>query len=81
MKIGEVQIVGIVPNEKNGKVSYSIYGVTPFEDYETERGGMGMKSIQEWTNRVDCSVLKPGDIVRVMVNDAFDYDLVGTEVE
>ena len=25
-------------------------------------------------------VLKPGDIVNVMVNDAFDYDLVGTEV-
>lgn len=25
--------------------------------------------------------LKPGDIVRVMVNDAFDYDLVGREVE
>ena len=24
--------------------------------------------------------LKPGDIVNVMVNDAFDYDLVGTEV-
>ena len=25
--------------------------------------------------------LKPGDIVHVMVNDAFDYDLVGREVE
>ncbi len=24
--------------------------------------------------------LKPGDVVNVMVNDAFDYDLVGTEV-
>ena len=24
--------------------------------------------------------LKPGDIVNVMVNDAFDYDLVGMEV-
>lgn len=63
MEIGTVKIVGVVKREKDGKVSYSIYGVTPFEDWESANS-IGMKVVSEWTNRVDCSSLKPGDIVQ-----------------
>lgn len=63
MKEGQVKIVGIAPYQKDGKVSYNIYGVTPYSPYEVENGAIGEKVVKEWTNRIDCSILKPGDIV------------------
>lgn len=62
MEKGTVKIVGITKREKDGKVSYILHGITPFEDWESENS-VGSKVISEWTNRVDCSSLKPGDVV------------------
>lgn len=71
MKDGESRIVGIVPNEKDGKKSYTIYAETMLEDYETERGGSGFKCVTEWTNKIDCSYLKIGDIVEFTYSKGF----------
>ncbi|MBQ8527252.1 MAG: hypothetical protein IJ429_02145 [Lachnospiraceae bacterium] len=76
MKNGQVKITGIVPNEKNGKKSFTIYGITPLEPYEAERGGTGMKVVQEWTNRIDCSMLKPDDIVEFSYSKGFQNTAV-----
>ena len=63
MKKGEIKVVGIGSYEKDGKRCYTLHGITPFEDYEVESGAIGLKTISEWTNRVDLSLLKEGDIV------------------
>ena len=63
MEQGTIKIVGICKREKDGKVSFIIYGITPFEEWEASNS-IGVKVISEWTNRVDCSSLKPGDIVK-----------------
>lgn len=64
MKVGEVRILGIKKTEKEDKVSFSLYGETPFEDWEAGNS-VGTKVVQEWTNRVDLSYLKPGDVVQL----------------
>lgn len=75
MEIGTVKIVGVVKREKDGKVSYTIHGVTPFEDWESENS-IGMKVVSEWTNRVDCSHLKPGDIVQLFYTKGYQGSAV-----
>lgn len=70
MKVGEVKILGIRKVEKGDKVSFNLYGETPFEDWEMENS-VGMKVVQEWTNRVDLSSLKPGDIVTLSYAKGF----------
>ena len=69
MKVGEVKILGIKKTEKEDKVSFNLYGETPFEDWETN--AVGSKVIQEWTNRVDLSYLKPGDVVTLSYAKGF----------
>lgn len=69
MKVGEVKILGIKRTEKEGKVSYTLHGETPFEDWE--ENALGNKVISEWTNRVDLSVLKPGDVVTLSYAKGF----------
>lgn len=71
MKDGEVKVLGIGKYEKDGKVSYTLYGETPFEQFESEAGAIGTKVIKEWTNRVDLSFLKPGDIVTLQYAKGF----------
>ena len=75
MKQGTVQIVGIKKSEKNSKVSWSIYGITPFEPWE-EENAVGCKVVTEWTNRVDCSGLKPGDTVELSYTKGFQNTAV-----
>ncbi len=69
MKEGEVKILGIRKVEKAGKVSFNLYGETPFEPWETD--ALGSKVVQEWTNRVDLSYLNPGDIVTLSYAKGF----------
>lgn len=69
MKEGEVKILGIRKVEKAGKVSFNLYGETPFELWETD--ALGSKVVQEWTNRVDLSYLNPGDIVTLSYAKGF----------
>lgn len=71
MKVGEVKVLGISKYEKDGKVSYTLYGETPFEQYESDAGAIGTKCVKEWTNRVDLSYLKPGDIVTLQYTKGF----------
>lgn len=71
MKKGEVKVVGIGTYEKDGKRFYTLHGITPFEDYESEAGSVGLKAISEWTNRVDLSCLKEGDIVTLSYAKGF----------
>lgn len=63
-------IVGIKSTVKDGKKSFNVYYTEPFADYETQQPSsvQGMKVGVEWTNRVDCDFLKPGDVVN------FAYD-------
>ena len=70
MKVGEVKILGIKKIEKDNKVSFLMYGETPFEDWEMDNS-VGSKVIQEWTNRVDLSNLKPGDVVTLSYAKGF----------
>lgn len=63
MKEGEVKVLGISKYEKDGKVSYTLHGETPFEQWESEAGAIGTKAVTEWTNKVDLGFLKPGDII------------------
>ena len=70
MEKGTVKIVGIMKRVKDGNVSWTIHGITPFEDWEMENS-VGYKTISEWTNRVDCSSLKPGDIVSFVYSKGF----------
>ena len=70
MKVGEVRILGIKKTEKDNNVSFNLYGETPFEDWEIENA-VGTKVVQEWTNRVDLSSLKPGDIVTLSYAKGF----------
>lgn len=60
MKHGQIQVTGVVTREKDGKKSYTLYGITPFEDWEN---GIGMKTVSEWTNHVDLSILRPNDVI------------------
>lgn len=60
MKIGQMQVVGVSSREKDGKKSFNIFGITPFEDWEN---GSGLKTVIEWTNRFDASVLKPNQVI------------------
>jgi len=69
MKVGEVRILGIKRTEKEGKVSYTLHGETPFEEWESD--SVGNKVVSEWTNRVDLSYLKPGDIVTLSYAKGF----------
>ena len=69
MKEGEVKILGIRKVENAGKVSFNLYGETPFELWETD--ALGFKVVQEWTNRVDLSYLNPGDIVTLSYAKGF----------
>ena len=69
MKVGEVRILGIRKVEKAGKVSFNLYGETPFELWETD--ALGSKVVQEWTNRVDLSYLNPGDVVTLSYAKGF----------
>ncbi len=69
MKEGEVKILGIRKVEKGGKVSFNLYGETPFELWETD--ALGSKVVQEWTNRMDLSYLNPGDIVTLSYAKGF----------
>ena len=69
MKIGEVKILGIRKVEKGDKVSFNLYGETPFELWETD--ALGTKVVQEWTNRVDLSKLNPGDVVTLSYAKGF----------
>ena len=69
MKEGEVKILGIRKVDKGGKVSFNLYGETPFELWETD--ALGSKVVQEWTNRVDLSYLNPGDIVTLSYAKGF----------
>lgn len=71
MKNGQVKITGIKRNEKDGKVSFTLYGLTPFEEYEQNEGTFGLKTIQEWTNKVDLSMLKIDDIVTLSYAKGF----------
>lgn len=66
---GEVKILGIRKVDKGGKVSFNLYGETPFEIWETD--ALGSKVVQEWTNRVDLSYLNPGDIVKLSYAKGF----------
>ena len=70
MKVGEVRILGIKKTEKDNKVSFNLYGETPFEDWEAGNS-VGTKVVQEWTNRVDLSYLNPGDIVTLSYAKGF----------
>ena len=44
-------------------------GETPFEEWESD--SVGNKVVSEWTNRVDLSYLKPGDIVTLSYAKGF----------
>lgn len=63
MKNGQIQVVGVSSYEKDGRKSYTIHGISPFEDWESNNS-IGMKVVNEWTNRVDLSEIKPGQIVQ-----------------
>lgn len=60
LKVGEVQIIGLKKNVKDEKVSYNIFGITPFDDFESS--GTGLKTFQEWTV-TDLSGLKTGNVI------------------
>lgn len=66
-----VEVVGVSSYEKDKQVSYNLYYTCPFEPYEQENGAIGMKVGQEWTREVDCSLLFPGDIVRLSYRKGF----------
>ena len=59
MKVGQVQVVGVVEIIKDDKKSYVVHGITPFEDWET---GVGFKTFNEWT-RADLSKVDVNDII------------------
>lgn len=67
MKKGQIEVVGIKKTEKDGKVSFTLFGQTPFEDWEN---GQGLKTIQEWT-RSDISSIPVGSIVYPVYTKGF----------
>lgn len=71
LKFGNVYVLGISSYEKNGVRAYNLYGYEPFSDYEIENGAIGFKSVDEWTNRVDLSFIKPGDIIELRYAKGF----------
>lgn len=71
LKEGQVLVLGISTYEKNGNRSFTLYGQQTFSDYEVENGAVGYKSLQEWTNRVDLSLVHPGDIIELRYGKGF----------
>lgn len=63
MKIenGQVLVIGIKRNVKNDRISYNLYGQTPFDPYFKD-SVQGMQTFEEWTT-CDLSGLKIGDII------------------
>lgn len=59
MKNGDLQVVGLKKSEKDGNVSYTLYALANFEEWEK---GQGLKVVQEWT-RADLSGVKINSIV------------------
>lgn len=78
MNVGEIKVVGISTYEKEGKKSFTLHGYTPFEDWEH---GTGFKSVNEWTNRVDLSGIKPNCVIRPIYGKGFQGKAVLINVE
>ena len=73
MKAGQVQVVGITRNVSEKGISYTLHGITPFEDWEanSDRGtSVGFKTISEWT-RVDLSDIKPQELITLRYGKGF----------
>lgn len=76
-------IVGVRKSVKDGKTSYNVYYTEPFEDWEATNGSevSGLKCGNEWTNRVDCGFLKPGDQVDFSYQKGFQGMAVLSDVK
>lgn len=68
MNIGQIKVTGVAMLEKDGKRSWVLHGITPFEDWEH---GEGLKTTSEWTNKVDLSNLKQGMVVEPVYSKGF----------
>ena len=67
MENGQIKVLGIKRSEKEGKVSYTIFGYTPFESWEN---GQGYKTVSEWT-RADLSGVKVGSVIDPIYGKGF----------
>lgn len=68
MEKGQIQVMGVQIHDKDGRRSWTLHGISPFEDWET---GQGFKVVSEWTNRVDLSRLKYGQVVEPMYTKGY----------
>lgn len=72
LKEEQVLVTGVRRSEKDGKVSYTLNGITPFNQYFLDNGSYGYGVVSEWTNRCDLSYLQVGDIVELQYGKGFE---------
>ena len=67
------RVLGWRMGVKDGNRSFSLCLETNWEDWEGADPNKvcGTKTFEEWTNRVDCSMLKPGDKIELGYSKGF----------
>lgn len=77
MKSGQIKVMGVSIHEKDGRKSWTLHGVAPFDSWEN---GIGYKCVSEWTNRVDLSSLTSGQIVEPVYTKGYQGKAVLSNV-
>lgn len=77
------KVLGWRESVKDGKRSFNLYYETDFEDWEGQSPNrvLGTKCEVEWTNRVDCSFLKPGDKIELSYGKGYQGRAVLNDVK
>lgn len=77
------KIVGVRETVKDGNRSFTVYYTEAFEDWEAGENSTvnGVKCGNEWTNRVDCGFLKPGDEVEFSYAKGFQGKAVLNDIK
>lgn len=77
MKSGQLQVMGVSRYEKDGRKSWTLHAITPFDSWEI---GTGFKVISEWTNKCDLSNLTYGQIVEPVYTKGYQGKAVLSNV-
>lgn len=66
------KVAGVRVREKDGKKSWTLQAIVQFDDYAIDNGAIGFEVKTFWTNRCDCSNMRPDDVVRLFFVPGFD---------
>lgn len=69
MNVGEIKVKGIKKNITDKGISWNLYGITPFEPWESQNS-VGFKVVSEWT-RCNLDSLKPETIIKPFYSKGF----------